>query len=115
VGSKLGDFRGREKAAKWWSDTGRGVTEGAEVAQDLVKTRSSWFPALLLEGDGVSIRPNVAKQCLIGRVTDTAWSSSADLVRCSRVRTWYDHFGEMWSPIPPPRPEVSEKGYWYRY
>jgi len=41
-----------------------------------------------------------------------AWSSSADLVRCSRERTCYHHFGQMRSPVPPPSPvgcEVWEK------
>ena len=34
------DFKGREKATKSWSDTGSGVTERAEVPQDLVNIRS---------------------------------------------------------------------------
>ena len=38
---------------------------------------------------------------LIGRVTVTAWSSNADLAKCSSGRTWSDHFGEMRSPVPP--------------
>jgi len=36
----VGDFRGREKATKWWSDTGRGVTEcqsDAGPCEDKVK------------------------------------------------------------------------------
>ena len=37
------DFKGREKAIKSGSDTGSGVTERAEVPQDLVNIRSSWF------------------------------------------------------------------------
>ena len=46
-------FRGREKETKWWSDTGSGVNQRAEVPQDLMKTRSSWFPALWAGGEGV--------------------------------------------------------------
>lgn len=46
------NFKGREKVTAWWSDTVSGVTEGGEVLQDLVKTRSSWFPARWVGGEG---------------------------------------------------------------
>ena len=59
------DFKGREKSTKWWSDTGSGVTERAEVPQDLVNIRSSWFPALCVGGEGDSVKSMVAKSWLV--------------------------------------------------
>ena len=38
------------------------MTERAEVPQDVVKTRSSWFRALWVGGEEESIRSNVEKK-----------------------------------------------------
>lgn len=59
---EMGDFSRRKKVTKWRSDTGRAGTNSAEVAQDLVKTWSSWFLAVWVEGEGVIVRPDVAKK-----------------------------------------------------
>ena len=58
------NFKGREKVTAWWSDTVSGVTEGGEVLQDLVKTRSSWFPARWVGGEGKRVRSNVEKKSM---------------------------------------------------
>ena len=58
------DFKGREKAIKSWSDTGSRLTERAEVPQDLVNIRSSWFPALCVGGEGESDKSKVAKKLI---------------------------------------------------
>ena len=63
-GRQVEDFKGREKATKWWSDMGSRVTERTEVQQDLVKTRLSWFPALWVGGEGESVGSNVEKKCV---------------------------------------------------
>ena len=39
------NFKGKKKVTARWSDTVIGVTESAEVLQNLGKTWSSWFLA----------------------------------------------------------------------
>ena len=58
------NFKGREKMPAWWSDAVIGVTESAEVLQDLVKTWLSWLPAWWIGGEGVSVRSNVEKKSM---------------------------------------------------
>jgi len=54
---------GRKRAGKveGKETQGESGTERAKVAQNLLKTRSSWFPALWVEVEGASVRSNVAK------------------------------------------------------
>ena len=47
-----GGLQGARESNKVMVRHGRGVTERAKVQQDLVKTRSNWFPALWVGGGG---------------------------------------------------------------
>ena len=46
------------------------------IQQDLVKTRSSWFPALWVGGEGESVRSNVVKKLVKSDECNFGWMLS---------------------------------------